>query len=104
VRKKIGRVIDFVGIGEPMKTNHRRNFKDTIDRSRNAFESKLYATRPTVHLKLSDRIVARTAALVVTTRGKVGLAHSKAGAKKFVRSRARFHENAATKKLASELD
>lgn len=34
--------------------------------------------------------------------GHAGFAHVKAGAKKFVRTRRRFHENQATKKLAQD--
>lgn len=36
------------------------------------------------------------------TEGHRGMARSASGAKKFVRSRFRFHEKAATKKLAAE--
>lgn len=36
------------------------------------------------------------------TNGHRGMARSAAGAKKFVRTRIRFHENAATRRLADE--
>ncbi|MNV86411.1 hypothetical protein D3C71_1804440 [compost metagenome] len=36
------------------------------------------------------------------TKGQRGMARSTSGAKKFVRSRFRFHEKAATRKLANE--
>lgn len=38
------------------------------------------------------------------TDGHRGMARSVKGAKKFVRTRVRFHENAATKRLAQEAD
>jgi len=38
------------------------------------------------------------------TDGHRGMARAVKGAKKFVRSRIRFHENAATRKLASSMD
>jgi hypothetical protein len=38
------------------------------------------------------------------TNGHRGMAKAVRGAKKFVRTRIRFHENAATKKLAREAD
>lgn len=36
------------------------------------------------------------------TNGHRGMARAAAGAKKFVRTRIRFHENAATRRLAAE--
>ena len=36
------------------------------------------------------------------TNGKHGIAKDRRGAKKFIRTRTRFHENAATRKLLTE--
>lgn len=49
---------------------------------------------------LSDRVIAAGIANDFTD-GHRGMARSVKGAKKFVRTRIRFHENAATKRLAS---
>lgn len=38
------------------------------------------------------------------TKGRRGMARSASGAKKYVNSRFRFHEKAATKRLAAELE
>ncbi len=38
------------------------------------------------------------------TDGHRGMAHAVKGAKKFVRTRVRFHDNAATRRLAAEME
>lgn len=83
-----------------MKTNHQRGFKDRRD-SRAVF-ANYFAGGSSNHLPLSDRIVAAYANCGDHTDGKRGIARDVAGAKKYVRSRTRFHENAATRKLARE--
>lgn len=53
---------------------------------------------------LSDAAVSSKTIGNDFTKGHRGMAKSARGAKKFVRTRLRFHENAATKKLAREPD
>jgi hypothetical protein len=78
-----------------MKTNHRRNFKAKRhrDSSMMQFSSKA---------QLAD--VAPSASIGNDfTNGNRGMAKDKRGAKKYVRSRVRFHDNMATKKLVASL-
>lgn len=77
-----------------MKTNHRRGFKAGTHRDQAGFNRA-------TPLPLSDK------SLFVYigndfTDGNRGMAKSKRGAKKFLRSRTRFHENSATKTAATE--
>ncbi|QIG71245.1 hypothetical protein EVB32_138 [Rhizobium phage RHph_TM39] len=84
--------------------NHRRGTKSTTRHTKESVESRLY-TRADIggFNKFLNRFITPNCGLEVIERGKVGLAHSKAGAKKYVRSRTRFHENAATRQLAKEI-
>ncbi len=78
-----------------MKTNHRRGFV-----AKNHTDSAMFATSATAPIsgkKISSEGIGND-----FTNGNRGMAKSKRGAKKFVRSRTRFHDNAATKKLAHE--
>lgn len=82
-----------------MKTNHQRGFKDT--RGPRAVYRRYYVGGgESTLLPLSDR---RVASKPVTcgdhTNAKRGIAKDRRGAKKYVRSRTRFHENAAVRKL-----
>lgn len=85
-----------------MKTNHQRGFKETRS-SRDVFR-KYIAGGSHAFLPLSDRYEAACATSGDHANGKRGIAKDVAGAKKYVRSRTRFHENAATRKLAADME
>lgn len=51
---------------------------------------------------LADRIIGASIGNDFSN-GHRGMASAKAGAKKFIRSRVRFHEQAATKRMMKEL-
>ena len=77
-----------------MKTNHRRGYKANQQRYKGGQTfARLGA--------LSGEVVSARADWDFTN-GNRGMAKSVRGAKKFVNSRFRFHENAATRKLAEE--
>lgn len=80
-----------------MKTNHQRNFCDQRS-SRAVFESYVVFS-DSRRLELSDKVVSASATSGDHTNGKRGIARDRKGAKKFLNSRQRFHENAALKKL-----
>lgn len=84
-----------------MKTNHQRNFKDTRD-PRAVYNSYTVGGSHQF-LELSDRFVAASATCGDHTNGKRGIAKDLRGAKKYVNSRTRFHENGALKKIVNEL-
>ncbi len=75
-----------------MKINHRRGFVAKNHTNSGGFSTGL--TEPVSGKKIGARIGYEF------TDGNRGMAKAKRGAKKFVRSRARFHANAGTKKLA----
>jgi len=77
-----------------MKTNHRRGFRAPTHRDKGG--SRFGAKRP-----LSGGSVF---AFVTHSfsNGNRGMAKAVRGAKKFVRSRVRFHENRAAERLARE--
>lgn len=79
-----------------MKTNHNRGFKADTDREKGG---TAFHKRGVV----SDVGVSAMADFDFTN-GNRGMAKSVRGAKKFVNSRFRFHENAATRRLADEAD
>ncbi|MGE0500055.1 MAG: hypothetical protein AB7I79_00210 [Rhizobiaceae bacterium] len=79
-----------------MKTNHRRGFVAPGHRSKGG-------------ARFEKRGVVSNAAPVTMaafdfSNGNRGMAKSVRGAKKFVNSRFRFHENAATRRLIVEVD
>lgn len=78
-----------------MKTNHRRGFV-----ARGHRDQAMYGTSGNAPLA-GKRFGAGIGNDFV--KGNRGMAKDKKGAKKFVRSRIRFHENAATKRATSEL-
>ncbi|WP_410950992.1 hypothetical protein [Pseudomonas sp. S1(2024)] len=80
-----------------MKTNHRRNFKETRDPR--AVFARYIVGGNSRRLELSDREVTAYATCTSHTNGKRGIARDKCGAKKFVNSRARFHERQALARL-----
>lgn len=80
-----------------MKTNHQRNFKDTRD-SRSVYNNYV-VFECLVKMQLSDHIVSAGVNCGDHTNGKRGIARDRRGAKKYIRSRTRFHENAATKRM-----
>ena len=85
-----------------MKTNHQRNFKDTRD-PRAVFKN-YYVGGSWVMSELADRFIAAGATSGDHTNGKRGIAKDRRGAKKFVHSRTRFHENVALKQICKKLD
>lgn len=85
-----------------MKTNHQRQFKDK--RSSRAVFAKYYVNGNTKVGVLSDTIIMACATCGDHTNGKRGIAKDVKGAKKFVNSRHRFHENQALKKMSKMLD
>ena len=76
-----------------MKTNHRRGFKANTPRYKGGTTFQKTGA-------LSDVSVSARADYDFSN-GNRGMAKSVRGAKKFVNSRFRFHENAATRSLAS---
>jgi hypothetical protein len=80
-----------------MKTNHQRQYKSTHD-PRAVFTS-YYVGGNSRRLELSGRKVSACATCGDHTNGKRGIAKDKRGAKKFVNSRARFHERQALAKI-----
>jgi hypothetical protein len=83
-----------------MKTNHQRNFKDT--RKPQRYKEKYFVGGSTNVSLLADRTISACATLgdTHTLSAKKRTRKNVAGAKKYVRTRTRFHENAATAKLA----
>ena len=83
-----------------MKTNHQRDFKDSQDR--HSYRRKYVIGGNSVKSDLVDRIISAAAFLPEAEHvsAKKRARKAKAGAKKYVRTRLRFHENAETKKIA----
>lgn len=77
-----------------MKTNHRRGFRAGTHRAKGG-------TRFHKISSIADVGIGAQADWDFS-QGNRGMARSVAGAKKFVNSRFRFHEKAATRRLASE--
>ena len=87
-----------------MKTNHQRNYKDT--RAANSFQRKYIVGGGFEHSALADKIISAFATLGDTwaVSAKKRTRKNKAGAKKYVRTRVRFHENAETKRQANNVE
>ena len=85
-----------------MKTNYQRRFKD--DKDPRVVFSRYYVGGNVRRLELSDREVWACATSTSHTNGKRGIARDKRGAKKFVASRARFHESRALARLVRQGD
>lgn len=85
-----------------MKTNHKRGFKD--DKAPRAVFSRYIVFGQCVALPLSDRSVSASVTCGDHTNGKRGIARDRRGAKKYINSRCRFHENAALKRLVNTVD
>lgn len=85
-----------------MKTNHKRGFKD--DKAPRAVFSRYIVFGQCVALPLSDRSVSASVTCGDHTNGKRGIARDRRGAKKYINSRSRFHENAALKRLVNAVD
>lgn len=83
-----------------MKTNHQRNFKDKRD-SRAVFNEYTVFSEA-VSLHLADKSISANVCCGDHTNGKRGIAKDRKGAKKFINSRVRFHENMALKKLVKD--
>ena len=79
------------------KTNHQRGF--AAEKDPKASEMPYVTFSRGVKLPLSDRAVGATSSAGDATNGKHGIAKGRKGAKKFINSRTRFHENAAVKSL-----
>lgn len=82
-----------------MKTNHRRNFVDTYH---DYSAGPMRIRNPAVRCEISGVAVQPKHIGFDFSNGHRGKAKSKRGMKKFVRTRVRFHENTATKKLAND--
>jgi hypothetical protein len=83
-----------------MKTNHQRGFKEKVKPSTMRVSDRRYLNFNGGHkLPLSDRIVGATSFNSDHTNGKHGIAKDRRGAKKFINSRTRFHENQALRLL-----
>lgn len=82
-----------------MKTNHKRGFKDT--KAPRAVFSRYIVFGQCVKLELSDRNVAAHVTCGDHTNGKRGIAKDRRGAKKYIHSRSRFHENMALQKMVT---
>jgi len=80
-----------------MKTNHSRGFKDNKD-PRSVFNTyAVYSANKS--LELSDKSIRVFVSCGDHTNGKRGIAKDRRGAKKYMNSRTRFHENAAVQKI-----
>ena len=77
-----------------MKTNHRRGFV-----AKRHTDKAMFCIGTTA--QLSDRTIGASIGNDFSN-GNRGMAKAVRGAKKFVRSRARFHENQATRRLMRE--
>lgn len=87
-------------LGGFMKTNHKRNFKEKVKPSTAKVSERPYLNfGQLVYLPLSDRFVSGHSSNGDHTNGKHGIAKDRRGAKKFIRTRTRFHENQATRKI-----
>lgn len=88
-----------------MKTNHQRGFTEKV--TRYVGPSRNGDTGPgTKGFSVKSLLADMTVAAVACTHhaGKHGIARDIRGAKKFVRSRVRFHENQKTQVLMEEFD
>lgn len=85
-----------------MKTNHKRGFKD--DKDPRAVYSRYIVFGQCVSLPLSDRSVSASVTCGDHTNGKRGIARDRRGAKKYISSRSRFHENAALKRMVQTIE
>lgn len=77
-----------------MKTNHRRGFVAKPHKDQAMFSASAIASVADkgLHVYIGNDF----------TKGNRGMAKAKREAKKFLHSRARFHDNTATRRLASE--
>ena len=81
-----------------MKTNHQRSFKDSKDPKR--YSKPVFKAGGIVIAPLSDKSISASGPAFNFHHGHRGHAKAKRGMKKFVRTRIRFNENQATKKLS----
>ena len=88
-----------------MKTNHQRGFKERatayVGPGRDGSGGRAFKGFSAKSV-LADVSVGASANVHDTTNGKHGVAKNIRGAKKFVISRVRFHENSRTRELARE--
>ena len=85
-----------------MKTNHKRGFKARCD-SYKKYSRYIVWSRCTAgpnRTPVSNKLIG--AGSTLGSESSRGVARATHGAKKYLRSRTRFHENAATKKLMYE--
>lgn len=85
-----------------MKTNHQRNFKDNF-RSYSSGPIRIKTTL-NVDCVLADKEICPKSPPLDFTNGHRGKARAKLGMKKFVRTRVRFNENAALKRIVKEIE
>lgn len=79
-----------------MKTNHQRNFKGNKPRRKDGTSFSRRGVFADIWVNAFSGFDAQN--------GMSGMARSVRGAKKFINSRFRHHENAATRRWASELN
>ncbi len=80
-----------------MKTNHQRNFKDKKDS--NSVYNRFTVFVNSAKLTLSDKSITAFVTCTDHVHGKKGIAKDVKGAKKYIRSRSRFYEKSALKKI-----
>jgi len=78
-----------------MKTNHQRNFKDKRS-SRAVFDK--YVVKSVRQTTVDGKVISASANSGDHCCGKRGIRRDVAGAKKYVRSRTRFHNKMALRK------
>lgn len=84
-----------------MKTNHQRRFKDT--RAPRAVFAAYFVFGETRLLPISGLSVSAGVTCGDHTNGKRGIAKDRRGAKKYLNSRTRFHEDQALRQLVATL-
>lgn len=94
--KKPGDTVFIVETKEPLRNGY------APDRAHRYIDHSLHGWGD--HGKLSNKIIGSKTIGNDFVNGHRGEAKSVRGAKKFVRSRIRFHENAATRKLTREIN
>ena len=85
-----------------MKTNHQRGFKDTRD-SRSVYNDYIVFSE-TRRLPISGKILVVSVTCGDHINAKRGIAKDRRGAKKFVNSRTRFHEDSMLRRQVKELN
>lgn len=85
-----------------MKTNHQRKFKE--NRDSNKVFNNYTVFLETSKLELSDKSISAFVCSGEHINGKRGIARDVRGAKKYIRSRSRFHEKSALKRIIKSIE